>query len=298
MPDASTEVRSPESKAECFVVMPISDPEGYDHGHFRRIFEDLLRPACERAGYFAVRADDVYEANLIHLDILRRLLESPMVLCDLSSRNPNVLFELGLRQAFDRPVVLIQELGTAPIFDIALLRVTPYRRARVYDEVLEDQSRIAEAIIATKEAASGSQSLNSIVRMLALVRPAGYPAIGADATPAMLQLMRAELERIRGDIRDAVATASAHGSNAVREQMFAEVVQAFADAVDGAHKLERGQPDLSSIESLRNRVFEELIRFHARTGMDPSAISPEFGRAEGKWARLLDRELRKSSDVK
>jgi len=78
---------------ECFVAMPISDPDGYEPGHFLRVYEQVFRPACERAGVRAVRADDVRETNLIHLDVLRRLVDSPVVLCDLSGRNPNVLFE-------------------------------------------------------------------------------------------------------------------------------------------------------------------------------------------------------------
>jgi hypothetical protein len=102
---------STNEKPICFIVMPISDPDGYQPGHFQHVFEDLFVPACEKAGYQALRADQVRETNLIHLDVLQRILDSSMVLCDLSSRNPNVLFELGLRQAFDKPVALVQEVG-------------------------------------------------------------------------------------------------------------------------------------------------------------------------------------------
>jgi hypothetical protein len=56
---------------------------------------------------------------VIHLDVIKRLVHSPLVLCDLSARNPNVMFELGIRQAFDKPVVLVQDEKTPQIFDIA-----------------------------------------------------------------------------------------------------------------------------------------------------------------------------------
>ncbi|MGN6898239.1 hypothetical protein ACTHT1_12455, partial [Neisseria sp. P0015.S002] len=81
-----------------------------------------ISPACEKSGFRACRADDVKATNLIQLDILKKLIEAPIAICDLSTRNPNVLFELGIRQAFDKPVVLIQEIGTPPIFDITGLR--------------------------------------------------------------------------------------------------------------------------------------------------------------------------------
>jgi hypothetical protein len=64
----------------CFVIMPISDPEGYEPGHFQHVFDDLFVPACEKAGYRAVRTDQVRETNLIHLDVLQRIIDSPMVL--------------------------------------------------------------------------------------------------------------------------------------------------------------------------------------------------------------------------
>lgn len=192
-------------KPTCFVLMPISDPEGYEKGHFRRVYEDIFVPACEKAGFKAIRGDEVRQANLIHLDILQKLIDSPMALCDLSSRNPNALFELGLRQAFDKPVVLVQEIGTAPIFDIAPLRYVEYRRHLQYREVLEDQIKIAAAIEATQDAFQSGTGVNSIVKLLSLTNPATLKTISdADKEPAMLQVIMAELANIRSDFSKVV----------------------------------------------------------------------------------------------
>ncbi len=152
--------------------MPISESEGYEKGHFRRVYEDLFKPACEKAGYGPFRADEVTQTNLIHLDILQRLIDSPMAICDLSSRNPNVLFELGLRQAFDRPTVLVQEVGTPKIFDIAPLRYVEYRSTLRYRETLDDQIAIAKSLTSTKEATKKGEGVNSLVRLLSLAGPA------------------------------------------------------------------------------------------------------------------------------
>lgn len=166
------EAEASKSTPECFVIMPIADPDGYDKGHFTKVYEDIFKPACEGSGYKPVRADEVKQTNLIHLDILQKLIESPMAICDLSSRNPNVLFELGLRQAFDKPTVLVQETGTPKIFDIAPLRYTEYRKELRYREVLEDQQFIVGAINATREATSKGEGVNSIVSILSLSKPA------------------------------------------------------------------------------------------------------------------------------
>lgn len=52
-----------EDKKECFVIMPISDAEGYDKGHFTRVYEHLVKPAVIEAGFEPMRADDTSKAN-------------------------------------------------------------------------------------------------------------------------------------------------------------------------------------------------------------------------------------------
>jgi hypothetical protein len=52
------------------------------------------------------------------------LLEADLVIADLTDHNPNVLFELGLRMAEDKPVALIKAIGTGKVFDVDnMLRV-------------------------------------------------------------------------------------------------------------------------------------------------------------------------------
>jgi hypothetical protein len=188
----------------CFVIMPIADPDGYEKGHFSRVYEDIFKPACENAGFSPIRADEVKQTNLIHLDILQKLIESPMAICDLSSRNPNVLFELGLRQAFDKPTVLVQEIGTPKIFDISPLRYTEYRRELGYRDVLEDQQQIAMAIEATAKASKDGTGVNSIVKILALSHPAKLPESSASDSTDLLQIVRAEMSDLRSEFRHAV----------------------------------------------------------------------------------------------
>ena len=94
-PDTKASATKDDAAQECFVIMPISDCASYSPGHFTRVYQDIIKPACQLAGFRPIRADDVVQTNLIHLDILQKLLHSPMALCDLSSLNPNVLFELG-----------------------------------------------------------------------------------------------------------------------------------------------------------------------------------------------------------
>lgn len=184
-------------KPECFIIMPISDTDGYSKGHWGHVYENIIYPSCEMANYQAIRADEVKATNLIHLDILKNLIDAPIAICDLSSRNPNVLFELGIRQAFDKPVVLIQEVGTPKIFDIAPLRYLEYSKEMRYHDVLQIQKELKEAIEATAAADGETGNVNSIVKLLALSKPAKIPDIKGNKEELAFGMLQAEMREVR-----------------------------------------------------------------------------------------------------
>jgi len=151
--------------------MPIADMDGYDAGHFTRVYEHLIKPACIKAGYTPHRADLVAASNYIIIDILRKIVESDLVICDLSGRNPNVLYELGVRQAFNLPTVLIKDHITPRIFDIQGLRCVDYGHSLRIDEVQKEQDSIRNAVAETAEKPN---DFNSMIQLLG-VSPAVLP---------------------------------------------------------------------------------------------------------------------------
>lgn len=139
-----------EEKEKCFVIMPISDQGDYPMGHFAKVYEQIIKPSVEAAGYEAYRVDENNICDVIINKIFSAIQECPMAICDLSNRNPNVLYELGLRQAYDKPVVLIQDDKTEKIFDISGINTIFYKNTRVYEDVIEARENIKKAILATK----------------------------------------------------------------------------------------------------------------------------------------------------
>ena len=189
---------SKEKKEECFIIMPISDVDGYENGHFTRVYEDLIIPAVELSNFNPIRSDEVKQTNLIHLDILQQLIDAPIAVCDLSTRNPNVLFELGIRQAFDKPVVLIQEKGTPKIFDISGLIYVEYQKTLKYRDVLKSQKEISESITATFNSIGKKGNINSIVKLLGLSDPAMIPEIEGDKREALsLSLIQDQISDLK-----------------------------------------------------------------------------------------------------
>ena len=149
--------------------MPISDQEGYEKGHFSRVYEYLIKPACEKVGFVPVRADDETKTNYIVIDIIKKILESDIVICDLSAKNPNVLYELGLRQAFNKKALLIKDIKTGRIFDIQGLRTIDYDESLRVDSVQKDINSLAKSLKETFEA--NESEVNSLIQLLS-IKPA------------------------------------------------------------------------------------------------------------------------------
>lgn len=111
----------------CFVIMPFTEhTDMYATGFFTEVFASLFKPAIEEAG-FEARTAKRQGSDVIQATIVNELLDSSLVLCDLTEHNPNVLFELGVRMALEKPIVLVKAAGTNPIFDVDhMLRVESY----------------------------------------------------------------------------------------------------------------------------------------------------------------------------
>lgn len=162
-----------EEKKTCFVIMPISDVDGYDSGHFTRVYEHLIKPACEQAGFKPERADETPRTDVIMAGILKKIIACDIAICDLSSRNANVFYELGLRHAFNKKTVLIRDYKTPMPFDISGIRTLPYNENLRIDEVKKAIPEIAKYLKETND--TDEKEANSMLQMLSIEEPATLP---------------------------------------------------------------------------------------------------------------------------
>lgn len=163
---------SESAKPKCFVIMPISSQPGYAPEHFTLVYEDIIKPAIEQAGMEPLRADETINTNLIQLDILRKVIESDIAICDMSAKNPNVFYELGVRQAFDKPTVLMTDEITAAPFDVSSLRYVTYSQEMKYREVNKAINDLSMALTDTYTKRNDSSEINSLIKLMELVTPA------------------------------------------------------------------------------------------------------------------------------
>lgn len=149
--------------------MPISAYDGRDEHHWATIKSVFLR-AIDSAGFQGRLVSDSAETRLIHGAIVENLLRSDIVLCDVSARNPNVMFELGLRLARDLPVVIVKDDETPFSFDVGGIEHLPYPRSLLFAETDAFLGRLTKKLQSTYEA-SRQPGYQSFFRTFAPAAP-------------------------------------------------------------------------------------------------------------------------------
>lgn len=104
----------------CFVMMPFAAPLG---GYY----ESVYKPAIDKAGLRPVRADaEIFGAGKIMDQIWSGIRGAKVLVAELTTRNPNVFYELGLAHALEKPVVLVSSNEGDVPFDLQHIRVIYY----------------------------------------------------------------------------------------------------------------------------------------------------------------------------
>ena len=127
---------------KAFVLMPFKEP-------YNSYYPIIFKPALEAAGYSVKRADDLYAPHPIMLDVQNSILDADLILCEMSERNPNVFYELGLAHAIGRPAVLVSRNEEDIPFDLRAVRVIlyDYRQAGWEAKLREAITKAADAVM-------------------------------------------------------------------------------------------------------------------------------------------------------
>lgn len=160
------------SDLQCFVIMPFRERTTEHHsGFFDEVLRSIIAPAGRKAG-FVVTTASREGTDVIQSTIVNDLLNADMVIADLTEHNPNVLFELGMRMAYDKPICLIRAKGTGPIFDVDnMLRVYEYDPNLWSSTVERDIPELVTHIKATWRNKDTENSYMKLLRRSAAIFP-------------------------------------------------------------------------------------------------------------------------------
>ena len=137
-----------DERLQCGIVMPISTIDGCSEAHWADVLE-IINESVEEAGFDGELVSNADDVGIIHKRIIQNLYENPIVVCDVSGKNPNVMFELGMRLAFDKPTIIIKDDKTTYSFDTSAIEHIEYPRDLRFTKVVEFKKKLADKLKAT-----------------------------------------------------------------------------------------------------------------------------------------------------
>ena len=146
----------------CFVVMGFGKKTDYETGRtldLNATYREIIRPAAISAGLRCIRADEVMHSGHIDLPMYEMLLRAELVIADISTGNPNALYELGVRHALKPFSTIIMKESRGKLhFDLN------HTNTFTYDHLGED--------IGASEARRAIQDLSHLIlEVLSTQRP-------------------------------------------------------------------------------------------------------------------------------
>lgn len=200
---------SAEAKQVCGIIMPIS---GIDDDHTEEHWSKVLAILEEAVAVAAMTARPVWQGvsnDVIQARILQNLYESDFAICDSSTRNPNVMLELGMRLTTKKPTLLIAEVGTKLPFDTAIIHTEFYDPKLEYASTRKFIGLLAERLSEIKRSVE-AQTYHSFVESFRFetIEPT---TVKVTATEAIDHKLDELLEHVRKQERSAVLTMAPQG---------------------------------------------------------------------------------------
>jgi hypothetical protein len=122
-PDKQVEFKQTEVKVnekQCFIIMPFTDK-------LNPIYDSIIKPVIKDLRMESLRADEIFNSKPIIEDIWESIKKARFLIADLTDRNPNVFYELGLAHALNKDVILLtQDIDDVP-FDLRHFRIIVYQ---------------------------------------------------------------------------------------------------------------------------------------------------------------------------
>lgn len=151
-------------KPICFIIMGYgkkTDPDTGKTLDLDKTYMNIIKPAVVAAGYECIRGDEIQESGIIDKGMYAMLIHADVVIADISTFNPNALYELGIRHA-SRPfaTIILKENESRIPFDLNHNKIFHYTHMGE-DIGATEAERCVKALKALIEAVSNSNEVDS-----------------------------------------------------------------------------------------------------------------------------------------
>jgi len=248
------------SNKTCFVICPIGDEGSAERKWSDDLLECIITPVVEKMGYQKpIRADHINESGIVTRQIVDLLIDSDLVIADLSYRNPNVCYELAVRHVAKKPFIHLIKIGHKIPFDTSSNRTISVdidiRSARKAMEELERHIKsIDEGNVETDNPIGTALTQRDL-------RSSGDPAktISADLMEA-IQSIAAEVKALRYERSNPYAYRGLGPTDmGERKIRIVELIQQFKDLSNKIQE-QKAKKDTEKNISKSQEELNEIVR--------------------------------------
>lgn len=182
---------------KCGIIMPISEIDGCSAEHWKDVLT-IFRDALESTEFEPLLVSDASETGVIQKRIVENIYNNEIVICDVSGKNPNVMFELGMRLAFDKPTVVVKDDQTSYSFDTSVIEHLSYPRELRHGQIEEFKKELAEKVNNTYEKSASDSTYSTFLKHFGSFTVATLPQ---EQLPENQFIVRA-LEKITSDVEE------------------------------------------------------------------------------------------------
>lgn len=163
MKKEENKVESTNEKPICGIIMPISSIDNCSMEHWAEVKKIISEAICD-AGFKPNLVSNADDIGIIQKRIIQNIYDNDIVVCDVSGKNPNVMFELGMRLAFDKPAIIVIDDKTDYSFDTSPIEHLLYPRDLRYYNILNFKEQLKTKIIATVEKAKTDPNYTTFLK--------------------------------------------------------------------------------------------------------------------------------------
>lgn len=185
-----------ESKEQCGIIMPISSIDGCSSEHWKEVLS-IIKEAIVDANFVPNLVSDADDIGIIQKRIIQNIYNNPIIVCDVSGKNPNVMFELGMRLAFDKATIIIKDDQTSYSFDTSPIEHLEYPRDLRFTKIIQFKELLKEKIIGTYKKSKEDKEYTTFLKHFGEFKIAQLPEKELSSEKYILQ----SIEELRLDLR-------------------------------------------------------------------------------------------------
>ncbi|MGG3662509.1 hypothetical protein [Bacillus gobiensis] len=193
------EEKDMKEKKFCGIIMPIAAMDNYTSEHWAEVKNIIVEATSQVKGICfktEIVSDSDGEINVIHKRIIQNIYNADIVICDISGKNPNVLFELGMRLTFDKPTIIIKDDQTDFMFDTGVIEHLQYPKDLRFKKIVDFKEELAKRIKITYEKSVSDSSYSTFLGNFGEFK---VPSLKQTSISSVEQLVLEEVSTLRSE---------------------------------------------------------------------------------------------------